>query len=90
MVEDCGLYLCSTLLNGECATLAIVGLTQAGASDIEVAKGFGLISEYLFRLKTRAVEDGLAALVSFMGRLRTLRSNEVARAYALSVLDAIL
>lgn len=62
--------------------LAIVALTRAGVSGVEVARLFGLRPEHVSRLRARAQESGSAGLVSEMGRPRSLDAADIARVYA--------
>ncbi len=62
--------------------LAIVALTRAGVSGVEVARLFGLRPEHVSRLRARAQEHGSAGLVTEMGRPRSLDAAGVVRVYA--------
>ncbi len=64
--------------------LAIVALTSAGASGIEVAALFELRPEYVSRLRGKAIKGGSAALIPPMGRPRILGEAGIARAYAMA------
>ncbi|WP_201732521.1 putative transposase [Acidithrix sp. C25] len=64
--------------------LAIVALTSAGASGLEVAALFELRPEYISRLRGRASKGGSAALVPPMGRPRLLSDEAIAQAYAMA------
>ena len=64
--------------------LAIVALTSAGVSGIEVAALFELRPEYISRLRGKAIKGGSAALISPMGRPRVLGEAGIARAYAMA------
>ncbi len=60
--------------------LAVVALTDAGSSGIEVAAVFGLSPEYVSRLRGRARRDGAAGLVARRGRPPRLSEREVSKA----------
>ena len=64
--------------------LAIVSLTQAGVSCVEVGRLFGMRPEHVSRLRRQVSEGGSRALLPAMGRPRTLDSRAVARAYQMS------
>src|ERR1700693_3641649 len=64
--------------------LAIVALTEAGATGVEVARLFGLRPEYISRLRAKAAVGGSAALVAPMGRPRALARAGVNQAYAMA------
>ena len=60
--------------------LAVVALTDAGASGVEVAAVFGLSPEYVSRLRGRARRHGAAGLVARRGRPPRLSEREVSKA----------
>ncbi len=64
--------------------LAIVSLTRAGVSCVEVGRLFGMRPEHVSRLRRQVAEGGSRALLPAMGRPRKLERVEVARAYELS------
>ncbi len=64
--------------------LAIVALTSAGASGIEVAALFELRPEYVSRLRGKAIKGGSAALIPPMGRPRLIDEAGITRAYAMA------
>jgi hypothetical protein len=65
--------------------LAVVALSGAGVSGIEVARVFGLSPEYVSRLRARARDGGSAALVRPRGAHRKLSGRELARARKLAL-----
>jgi transposase len=64
--------------------LAIVSLTRAGVSGVEVAGLFGIRPEHVSRLRRQADEDGSRGLLPVMGRPHKLDARDVARAYEMS------
>ena len=64
--------------------LAIVSLTRAGVSGVEVARLFGICPEHVSRLRRQVSEGGSRALLPAMGRPRKLDRRAVARAYEMS------
>ena len=64
--------------------LAIVALTRAGVSGVEVAALFGVRPEHVSRLRRQAEAGGSAALVPPMGRPRKLGAAGLKRACALA------
>ncbi len=64
--------------------LAIVSLTRAGVSCVEVGRLFGMRPEHVSRLRRQVAEGGSRALLPAMGRPRKLDRGEVARAYELA------
>lgn len=64
--------------------LAIVALTRAGRSGVEVAELFGIRPEHVSRLRRLADEGGSQAMVPPMGRPVKLGPAELARVYKLA------
>jgi transposase len=61
--------------------IAIVALTRAGFSCNEVGRVFGMCPENVSRLRRKANEGGVAALLSEPGRRRKLDARGVARVH---------
>jgi len=59
--------------------MAVVSLTDAGVSGVEVARVFGLSAEYVSRLRSRAKLSGSVGLVRPRGRHRKLSGSELSR-----------
>jgi hypothetical protein len=64
--------------------LAIVSLTRAGVSCVEVGRLFGMRPEHVSRLRRQVSEGGSRALLPAMGRPRKLDRRAVARAFEMS------
>jgi hypothetical protein len=64
--------------------LAIVSLTRAGVSGVEVGRVFGICPEHVSRLRRQVSEGGSRALVAVMGAPRKLDRRAVVRAYEMS------
>lgn len=60
--------------------MAVVALTDAGASGVEVAAVFGLSPEYVLRLRGRTRRDGVAGLAARRGRPPRLSEREESKA----------
>src|SRR5450755_2057623 len=61
--------------------IAIVSLTRAGFSCNEVARVFGVHAAHVSRLRGKANEGGVAALLTEPGRRRKLDARGIARVY---------
>jgi len=61
--------------------VAIVSLTRAGFSCNEVARVFGIHAAHVSRLRRKANEGGVAALLTEPGRRRKLDARGIARVY---------
>jgi hypothetical protein len=64
--------------------LAIVSLTRAGVSGVEVGRLFGMRPEHVSRLRRKVSEGGSRALLAPGGRPRKLDARGVARAYEMA------